>query len=143
MDISLCCFPLTKLFLQGAPCHTYTHFLELSLLCEGAFYFYFDLAKLFFQGATMPTLHQKFLDYSLLWEGVLCFSFDLARVFLQVAIMPPYTHFLLLFIIVGRGIVLLLRHSQVIFSGCHHATHIPKHFWLIHCGKGHYDSAST
>ena len=35
-------------------------FLDLSLLLEGAQCFGFDLAKLFFQGATMPPLHKFF-----------------------------------------------------------------------------------
>ena len=34
-------------------------FLDLSLLREGAFGFFFDLARVFFQGATTPPLHPE------------------------------------------------------------------------------------
>ena len=59
--------------------------------CKGPLCVCFDLAKVFLQSVTMPSLHH-FLELSLLWA--LCFCFELAGVFLQVATMPPYTHFL-------------------------------------------------
>jgi len=87
-------------------CHHATptpHFFWNCHYCgKGALCFRFDLAKLFLQGTTMPTLHQKF-------------SFVI--------------------VIVGRGIILLLRFSQGISSGCHHASPTP--FFNCHyCGKG-------
>jgi len=73
--------------------------------------FFFDLAKVFLQGATMPPLHPKIFFFGI--------------------------------VIVGRSIMLLLRLSQGISSGCHHATHTQFSPRNCHCGKGHYASVST
>ena len=61
------------------------------------------LSKIFVQGATMPHLHPKFM-------------------------VPPcqtYTHTFELSLLWEGGIMLPLRLSQRLFSGCHHAN--PKH----------------
>ena len=57
--------------------------------------------------------------------------------------MPPLHTFFLIVIIVGRGIILLLRLSQGISSGCHHATTTLFFGIVIIVGRGHYASAST
>ena len=98
------------------------------------------------QGATMPNIHTHFLNCHYCGKGALCFRFDLACVIFQGSTIPPLnTKKIGIVIIVGRGIMLLLRLSQGISSGWHHATPKPqKNFWICHyCGKGHYASAST
>ena len=62
-------------------------FFEL-LLWEGALCFCFDLAKVFLQGATMPTLQPIFFGIVIVGRA-LCFCFDLTKVFLQGGDMPP------------------------------------------------------
>ena len=68
--------------------------------------------------------HKRFRNCHYCGKGLLSFCCDLAKVIFQGATMPPLHHFLFLGIIifVGRGIMLLLRLSQVIYSRCHHAT---------------------
>ena len=101
-------------------------FPELSLLCEGAICFCFDLAKVLLQGAITPPLHQFFLELSLLWEGGIMPLLRLSQGTFQVAttlpLHPTFLEFLLLW---EGGIMLLLRTSQGISSGCHHAIPTP------------------
>ena len=174
--------------------------------------FCFDLARVFLQGATMPSLHPRILFFMRLqcgklrqpdgnmlrqlgyffrvppchpytldffnfwicqqcWKSVFCF--DLSRVFIQDAtptpkkfifqicrycgkeidiarghyasastqpgyffrVPPLHPRFFPGFVIVVRGIMLLLRLSQGISSGCHHALPTPQLFWICQCGK--------
>ena len=85
----------------------------------------------------VPPCHPytHFFELSL-WERALCFCFELAKVFLQGANMPPLHQKNFGIVIVGKGIMLLLRISQGISSGCQHATPTQKKFRNCHCGKG-------
>ena len=59
------------------------------------------------------------------------FPLRLSHVFLQSATMPPINlQFFGIIIILGRGIMLLLRINLGISSGCHHTTPTPKKFRL-------------
>ena len=71
----------------------------------------------------MPPRHPytNFFNCHYFGKWALYFCFDLAKVFLQGATTPPLHSFLFGIIIVGRGNMLLLRLSQGISSGCHHA----------------------
>ena len=130
----------------------------------GMAYFCFDLSRVFFQGATTPPTPQKsgmnlitgFVVCDRLWmrqyDGYIPFCFDLDKVFLQDTTMPPLHPFFLIVIIFFElsllwegGIMLLLRLSQTISSGFHHATPTPKTKFgiVIIVGKGNYASAST
>jgi len=123
------------------PRHTCTIFLIVIIL-GGGHYVCFDLAKVLLQGATTPPLHH-FFNCHYCGKAALCFCFDLATVFFQDATTPPYTIFYLSLLWEG-GIMLLLRLSQGISSGCHHATHTPKNSgFVIIAGRGHYASAPT
>ena len=87
----------------------------------------------------MPTLHPFFWKCHFGKEA-LCFRFDLDSLFFQDANMPPLNAPKFLFgivIIVGRGIMLLIRLSQYFSSGCHHTTLTPKkiEFFII-VGRG-------
>ena len=84
-----------RYFFSVPPCHIdipkkfrYCHY-----CCEAALCVCFNLAKVFLQSATMPSLHH-FFGVSL-WEGALCFFFDLARYFFRVPPCHPYTIFLI------------------------------------------------
>ena len=103
--------------------HPYTIFSNFLYCGKGAFCFWFDLANALLQGATMPHIHPFFGKCYYCGKGALCFRFDLASVFPQVATMPPLNPpiFFGIIIIVGRGIMLLLRLSHGIASGCHNA----------------------
>ena len=132
---------MDKVFLQGAtmpPLHQ-KKFGIVIIVGNGALCLCFDIAKVFLLSATKPHLYSIFSELSLLWEGALCFCYDLAMVFLQGATMPPlYSHIFWNCHNCGKGgIMLLLRLSQGISSGCHHATPTPKHFLLfIIVGRG-------
>jgi hypothetical protein len=65
---------------------------------------------------------KNFLIVIILGSGH-CFCFALAKVFLQGATTPPLHHFLQL--LWEGGIMLLLRLSHGISSGCHHVTPTP------------------
>ena len=112
---------------------------------KGALCFCFEFAKVFLQGATMPSINQKNFWICHCGEGALCFRFDLAKVFLQGAPCHPNTQiFLLEFSLLWKGgIMLLLRLSQGISSGCHHVTPTPQFFsGIVIIVEGHYASAS-
>jgi len=133
---ALCfCFDLARGFLHGvttSPLHQ--HFFGLSLSWEGCLI----LLLRFSQGISSGYHHATptpifFRNFHYCGKEALCFCFDLAKVFLQGANMPPQTHKKIgFFIIAGRGIMLLLllRLSQGISSGCHHATLSTKKFDL-------------
>ena len=100
------------------------HYCGMGSLCFG-----FDLAKVFLHGATMLPLHPFFRNCHYCGEGALCFCFNLARVFLQGANTPPLHQFFPELSLSWEGcLILLLRLSQGISSGCHHATPTPKQF---------------
>jgi len=78
----------------------------------------------------------------------LCFCFDLDKVFLQGATTPPLHQkfFWNCHYFREVDIMLLLRLSQGISSGCHNANPTPKTFFsefVIIAGRGHNASAST
>ena len=126
------CFDLAKVFLQGATMptlHPKPFFLNLSLLLEGDIMLLLRLSQGISSGCHHAT-PTPFFYLSLLLEGALCFCFGLAKVFLQVATMPPPHQFFYLSFRKG-GIMLLLRLSQDISTGCHHATAIPPNFFLF------------
>ena len=60
----------------------------------------------------------------------------LSQVFRQGATIPPLHPNFFGFVIEERGIILLLRLSQRISSGCHHATPPPIFSNFHYCGKG-------
>ena len=78
-------------------CHhaTSTHnFLWNCHYCgEGELCFWFDLAKVFLQGATMPQLHTFFSNCHYCGKGALCFCLDLARYFFRLPPCHPYNQF--------------------------------------------------
>ena len=90
---------------------------------------------------SVPARHPYniFLELSFLGKGALCFCFDLAKVFLQDATTPPIHHKLFFELSLFRevGSILLLRLSQGISSGCHHATPTPFFLIFIILGSGH------
>ena len=118
-------------------------FLELSLLWEGALCFFFDLANVFLQGATMPKLQPIFLELSL-WEGALFLlrlNEGISSGWRHATPKPP--KFLDLSFWEG-GIMRLLRLNQGISLGFHRARPTIKKFRLfIIVGRVHYASAST
>ena len=135
-------FDLAKVFLQGAPCHPNTQIflLEFSLLWKGGIMLLLRLSQGISSGChhVTPT-PQFFWNCHYCGKGALCFRFDLAKLFLQGPTMPTlHQKFSFVIVIVGRGIILLLRFSQGISSGCHLATPTPKFFFRNCCyyGKG-------
>jgi len=121
-------------------------FFEFSLLWEGGIMLLLRLSQGISSGCHHATPTTPiFLIIHYCGKRALCFCFDLDRVFRQGATMPHLYPIFLLFIIVGRGIVLLLRLSQGISSGRHHAAlKLKFNFGLfIIVGRGHYASAST
>ena len=120
------CFDLAKVFLQGAtipPLHPF--FLIIIIVGKGIMLL-FRISQGISSGCHHATPKPFFLELSLLWEGALCFCFDLAKVLLQGATILLLQFFGI--VIMGRGIMLLLRLSQGISSGCHHATPTPIFF---------------
>ena len=99
---------------------------------KGALCFCFDLAKYFVRVTPCHPFTKNVLDYSLLWEGSIMLLLRLSQVFRQGATMPPLLP-IFRFSIAARGIFLLLRHSQGMSSGCHHATPTPI-FFICHYG---------
>ena len=146
------CFELTKVFLQGATCHTCTQFFsELSLLWEGSLCFCFDLAKVFLHDATMPTLYPNFfLNCHYCGKGALCFCFDLAIIFLQGATIPPIHRKCIIIIIIiiryfwKRALCFCFKLDRVFLQGAAMPSLQQQNFrLLIIVGRGHYVSASA
>ena len=88
--------------------------------------FCFDLARVFLQGSTMPPLHPKlfFGIVIIVGRGHYASASTYARHFVRVPPCHPYTKFLGLSLW-EWGIIRLLRLSQFISSGSHHATTTP------------------
>ena len=139
-SLALCfCFDLDKVFLHGAtttPLHQF--FLELSLFQEVWHYASASTQTRYF--FRVPPLHQNIFGIVIiLGKRTLCFCFDLVKVFLQGATMPtlhPKKFFLNFSLLLEGDIMLLLRLSQGISSGCHHATHKPFFVFVIIAGRG-------
>jgi len=78
-----------------------------------------------------------FFNCRYLGKWALYFCFDLAKVFLQGATTPPVHIFLQMSLFWEVDVMLVLRLSQGISSGCHNANPTPKkNFWICHWWKG-------
>ena len=133
-------FDLASVIIQGAtmPNLNPKFFLELSLLWEGGIMLLLRLSR----GISSRCHHANHTP-KCFWNchcgmGTSCFCFDITKVFLQGGTMTTLNPQIFeLVIIVGRGIMLLLRLSQGISLRCHHANPTPKKFRLfIIVGRG-------
>ena len=106
-------------------CHytTPTHNFLLFIILGRGIILLLPLSQGIYSGCHHTTPTPKcFFANSLLWEGALCFCFDLASFNLRVPPCHPYTQFLGICHYCGMGNLLLLRFSQGVSTGCHHAT---------------------
>ena len=116
-------FNLARVFLQDATMPPLNPFFGIVIIVGRGIMLLLRLTKVFLQVVTMPLL-QHFFGIVIIVGRALCFCFDLAKLFRQVPPCHPYTKFYFseLPLLWERGIMLLLRLSQGISSGCHLAT---------------------
>jgi len=128
-----------------ATVHPFFLFFRNFHLCgEGALCFCFELARVYLQGATMPSLHQKFYsELSVVWERRILLLLRLGQGFSSGCTMQPlYQKQFLVLSLLWEGALCFGFGLAKVYFRVHHDNPTPN-FLFFFAGRGLYASAST